>query len=73
MSHPLWYTRLMIIETDMKDIKVNDRIQDRAPGHHGGVVVEIFGDLAVVQWDNAFTDKIVLGKVWLGLIEKVTR
>jgi hypothetical protein len=37
------------------------------------VVVEIFGDLAVVQWDNAFSDKIVLGKVWLGLIEKVTR
>jgi hypothetical protein len=63
----------MIIETDMKNIKVNDRIQDRASGHHGGVVVEIFGDLAVVQWDNSFTDKIVLGKVWLGLIEKVTR
>jgi 23S rRNA G2069 N7-methylase RlmK/C1962 C5-methylase RlmI len=73
MSYPVWYTRRMIIETDMKNIKVNDRIQDRAAGHHGGVVVEIFGDLAVVQWDNAFSDKIVLGKVWLGLIEKVTR
>jgi hypothetical protein len=58
---------------ETKDIKVNDRIQDRAPGHHGGVVVEIIGDLAVVQWDNSFNDKIVLGRVWLGLIEKVAR
>ena len=69
MSHPVCYTILMI----MNDIKVNDRIQDRAAGHHGGVVVEIFGELAVVQWDNAFNDKIVLGKAWLGAIEKVNR
>ena len=71
MSHPVCYTLRMI----MNDIKVNDRIQDRAPGHHGGVVVEILADegLAIVQWDNSFTDKIVLAKVWLGGIEKVTR
>jgi hypothetical protein len=56
------------------DIKVNDRIQDKLAGHTGGVVVEILADeeLAIVQWDNPFNDKIVRAKVWLHLIEKVT-
>ena len=59
--------------TKMNDMKVNDRIQSKLPGNTGGVVVKVLADeeLAIVQWDNPFNDKIVQAKTGLHLIERV--
>jgi hypothetical protein len=56
-----------------ESVKVNDRIQCKFPGSHGGVVVGIdtVMDLALVRWDNIFTSEVI--ESWAGLdgIEKV--
>lgn len=48
-------------------LEVNDRIEDRGPGHHGGRLVALDepNGLGLVEWDNSFNEKQVLA--WAGL------